>query len=244
MGCIYLVTNRINGKQYVGQTVRTISYRRKRHEKGASPNSRMLICRALARYGIDNFDWDEVYSDVPDEDLNRLEMEAIKWYNSKSPNGYNLTDGGEGGAIFFGPHSKESRDKIGLAMRGRKLTEKHKIKIGLTSMGRKHPPRSEESRQKSSLAMMGFRHSQESKDKMSKTRKGRPSTMLGKHHSLKTKMLLSVLQKGKKKKPLTDEHKNKISKAVMGRKDSIETRMKKRESHLKRKCDTMVVSAL
>jgi hypothetical protein len=40
--------------------------------------------------------------------------------------------------------SIETRQKISLANKGKKLSDEHKIKIGLASSGRKHPPRTED----------------------------------------------------------------------------------------------------
>lgn len=93
MGCIYLATNRINGKQYVGKTIYTIEKRRKEHEIGSSGS--ILLWKAICKYGKEVFDWDEVYSDVPEQDLDRLEIESIAWFGTVS-NGYNLSMGGGG----------------------------------------------------------------------------------------------------------------------------------------------------
>ncbi len=90
----------------------------------------MLLYRAIRKYGPDQFEWDEVCSDVPDEDLNRKEIECIAWFGTKAPNGYNLTDGG-GGRIGF-VVSDETRTRLRVSHLGKISAMK----------GRKHKPES------------------------------------------------------------------------------------------------------
>ena len=47
---VYLITNRINGKQYVGQTTRTLEERFSEHAQADS-----LLGRAIQRDGAENF---------------------------------------------------------------------------------------------------------------------------------------------------------------------------------------------
>lgn len=96
VGLIYLVTNLVNGKQYVGMTIRSLEERRREHEYHAKNNvSNSILHRAMCKYGFENFNWQTiVYTD--EDNLNVLEMSYVDFYNTKAPNGYNLTDGGEG----------------------------------------------------------------------------------------------------------------------------------------------------
>lgn len=58
MSYIYVITNKINGKQYVGQTSNTIQQRFKEHLYTAKRNEQTRqspIYRAMRKYGIENF---------------------------------------------------------------------------------------------------------------------------------------------------------------------------------------------
>lgn len=173
MGCIYLVTNRTNGKQYVGRAKHGVNKRRKTHEKDTIKGSNRLFHKALRKYGIDNFDWDEVYSNVPDEDLNRLEIEAIKWYGSKVPGGYNLTSGGDGGDVISGMDVESlARYKINLSIAMKKVvkTPEYREKQKIVQTGRKHK---DETKFKIREANLGRIFSEETIKKMSESAKKR-----------------------------------------------------------------------
>ena len=93
MGYIYLITNKINGKQYIGQTIRDdINTRWKQHKNNKSAN--MPISHAYNKYGIENFKF-QIICICFDEDCNKFEKEYIQKFNTISPNGYNLREGGE-----------------------------------------------------------------------------------------------------------------------------------------------------
>lgn len=86
---IYLITNRINGKSYCGQST-MLQPRMATHRRA---DSDQLIHRAIRKYGVENFDFKILlYCDA--SMLNYYEVECIKLYNCRSPNGYNLTFGG------------------------------------------------------------------------------------------------------------------------------------------------------
>lgn len=94
MGYIYLVTNRLNGKQYVGQTLRDdIELRWKEHRKICKASLGKYIYNAYLKHGIENFDF-KVICNCDNEKCNDLEEEYIQKYNTISPNGYNLKSGG------------------------------------------------------------------------------------------------------------------------------------------------------
>lgn len=61
---IYCITNKVNGKQYVGLTMRTLEERFKEHCKAES-----AIGRALRKYGLDNFKLEIIDSSETPEDL-------------------------------------------------------------------------------------------------------------------------------------------------------------------------------
>jgi hypothetical protein len=106
----------------------------------------------------------------------------------------NKTDGGEGmsGAIF----SAETREKIGSALRGKKLTDDHKQKLSIAKIGVK---RSREVCEKISTALSLRIVSDATKEKIRESN-------LGQKRSEQTKVNLSDAKRGvlnpKKKKPV------------------------------------------
>ena len=90
-GYIYLITNNITNKQYVGK------HKYSKPELDESYiTSGTLINKSIEKYGLENFTRELV--DIADsyEDLNNLEKYYIRFYNCRVPNGYNLTSGGDG----------------------------------------------------------------------------------------------------------------------------------------------------
>jgi len=108
-GYIYLITNLINGKQYTGQTVLTIEERFKIHyDDSRRKNCKMVICRAIKKYGIKNFKIEEIDVAYNQEQLNLIEGVYMSWFNTLTPNGYNIKEIING----KGRHSKETREKL------------------------------------------------------------------------------------------------------------------------------------
>lgn len=102
---IYVFTNKINGKQYVGQTVRTFEERFGEHKRKKS-----IFNSALKKHGESNFDYTTVDSAETIEELNRKEVEWIQKLGCVEPFGYNLCYGGNNTMGFN--HKPESRLKM------------------------------------------------------------------------------------------------------------------------------------
>lgn len=93
---IYKITNLINGKSYIGQSVDI--YRRWKQEKDESKNINSHgydypLMRAFRKYGIDNFEF-EILEECNIESLNEKEIYWINFYNTFF-DGYNQTLGGD-----------------------------------------------------------------------------------------------------------------------------------------------------
>lgn len=97
-GKIYLVTNNINGKQYIGQTIMTLKQRWNKHLSKSREKNATGLAGAIKKYGEENFSI-ELIATCNIEDLNNLEQYYINKYDTFN-NGYNLTLGGEGGKIL------------------------------------------------------------------------------------------------------------------------------------------------
>ena len=116
MGCIYMYTNKINGKKYIGQTVRPL-YRR--HSQHLSQHD-TYFDRALAKYGRENFELEVLEDNISDEEeLNKKEEYYIAKYDTFN-NGYNLNRGGKNRTRF----SEQDRDIIIKLLKDSKLSMK------------------------------------------------------------------------------------------------------------------------
>lgn len=100
---IYKIQNNINDKVYIGQTVRELDVRLNEHLRSNSS----ISGRAMRKYGMDNFTIEIIDNAENMKDLNKKEIYWIEYYNSISPNGYNLTIGGEGTMGY--EHTEETR---------------------------------------------------------------------------------------------------------------------------------------
>lgn len=100
-GFIYKITNTINGKSYIGQTIQNVKERFYQHcaTKCSKVVSNMSIHRAIKKYGKSNFTV-EVIEEIDSTNLNDRERYWIKYYNSYN-NGYNSTKGGQDGCKPF-----------------------------------------------------------------------------------------------------------------------------------------------
>lgn len=106
---VYLITNKINGKQYIGQTIQPLEDRWRYHK---SKSSRCLALKsAIDKYGVDSFEIEILTICNNDQELNKKEVEFIKQFNTLAPNGYNLTTGGE--RPYYSNESREKMSKSG-----------------------------------------------------------------------------------------------------------------------------------
>lgn len=94
MGYIYLITNKSNGKRYVGQTIHEdIETRWNQHRKMKKTMLGQYIYNAYVKHGIENFDF-KIICICFDEACNALETHYIQKFNTLAPDGYNLRAGG------------------------------------------------------------------------------------------------------------------------------------------------------
>lgn len=109
---IYKLTNQINGKSYIGKTERNIGVRIKEHQYDTRKGkSKSILCRAIRKYGWDNFIVEVLATTIDKNVLNYLEKFFIMVYNTNNRKfGYNLTDGGEGTTGY--QYTKETIEKM------------------------------------------------------------------------------------------------------------------------------------
>ena len=99
MGTIYKITNQINNLSYIGKTIRPVKVRWYEHVKTELYNGSRLH-NALLEYGIDNFSFEIIEDNIPNELLDKREQYWIEYYETFTGYGYNMTPGGTGGAVY------------------------------------------------------------------------------------------------------------------------------------------------
>lgn len=132
MGIIYRATNTVNGKIYIGQTIRTLNKRIINHYSKAKCGSDSHFHAAIRKYDKCVWEWDTLIECLDDE-LNEQEMYYVELYNTYY-HGYNSTKGGNSGSGY--KHSDEAKLRISIHNSGKTLTEEHRNNISKTTKGR------------------------------------------------------------------------------------------------------------
>lgn len=109
-GVVYKITNMLNGKVYVGQTIQKPIIRYRRH---CQPSCKTAIGSAIKLYGKENFKFEVLACAFDYPSLNDLEKMLIVANNSLAPNGYNIDFG-----YVTAPKSKQSIEKGAKKKRG------------------------------------------------------------------------------------------------------------------------------
>ncbi len=181
-GYIYVIENTINNKKYVGQSI-DLKSRWKNHCSGRWTGV-SLIDAAIQKYGRDYFELVILEACQNINELNKKEIFWIKELESLSPNGYNLETGGRKGEIvnkitkskmsaarkgpnnpMFGKkHSKETIEKMRNAKLGKRLSTKHRDRIG---KGTKESKKVKNKWKNRRHPWFGRQHTEETKRKMS-----------------------------------------------------------------------------
>ena len=100
---IYIVTNKVNGKKYVGKTIRDVNKRCWEHVRSANKGSVSLFHKAIHNYGINAFEFESInfIGLITEQELGEIEQDMIfklkTFAGSNCSNGYNMTVGGESG---------------------------------------------------------------------------------------------------------------------------------------------------
>lgn len=111
IGTIYLFTNTLNGKKYIGQT----KHLKRRIKLQADAKGSPLLSKAIKKYGIENFSIEIVDTDITtQEQLDTLEESYITAYNCLVPNGYNIRTGRLDGVIDTRLTSDQERQIIAM----------------------------------------------------------------------------------------------------------------------------------
>jgi predicted GIY-YIG superfamily endonuclease len=128
-GFIYKITNSVNDKAYIGQTIMDV---RRRFSAHCHPKTACkALGNAIAKYGKGSFDI-KIIQEIEAENklelkakMNEFEIKAIKDHETLKPSGYNIIAGGKG-AI------------------GRQWSPEQRAKFTATKTGMKYGPKTQE----------------------------------------------------------------------------------------------------
>lgn len=219
--CVYVHTNKINGKKYVGVTSQDPE---KRWNNGKGYTKRQPhMYNAIQKWGWDSFEHQILISDISVEDASLIEQTLIAEWNLQDPQyGYNAQSGG----LTHATLSDEIKEKISKAHKGKKMTEEQKKKLSeakknatLSEKQLEHLDTikyynkgkrfSEEHRQHLSEALTGREFTDEHKQNLSNAKKGQ--------FSEKQQIALLKVCEDNKGRKHTDEAKAKISAGNKGK---------------------------
>lgn len=183
---VYMIEHVDTGRRYVGKSVdieaRVISH----FEPSRRARSASFLHSAISKYGRDSFRWSVLEECPDDESARRCEVVWIRALKSKAPNGFNLTEGGDG-AAGLSP-SPETRAKVSRALVGIRRSELTRARMSEAQKGNnyfKGQRQSPTTRAKISAALKGHPVSVAAREKMSKAK-------LGRRHSDVTKARMSA----------------------------------------------------
>ena len=143
VGLIYKVTNTINNKVYIGQTIQDVNKRWYDHVSQAKSCKKPgYFQRAILKYGRNAFSVTILEKDIPKEKLDEQEVYYIKKFDSYSK-GYNSTIGGQKlstSKAFYVP-TAEHRANMSKAKKGKPLNwSKESLEaVRQAKLGAKHP---------------------------------------------------------------------------------------------------------
>ena len=99
---IYETTNLVNGNKYIGQ-------HRTKNINDSYLGSGIILKRAIVKYGRDNFKREILEFCSNAKELSEREVYWVKYNNSLTPNGYNITKGGEGVSGYIPTEEQKKR---------------------------------------------------------------------------------------------------------------------------------------
>ncbi len=150
-GVVYVLTSP-SGKQYVGQTTKTLEHRLSTHKGATKAGANYPINNSIRKYGLENFDV-EILANAENQDkLDALECYWIRELKTCKI-GMNLSPGGKG-------WSPEKRAWMSGLMKGREFSEETRKKFSKAQSGKNNP-------------MYGKKHTDEVREKISESHRKR-----------------------------------------------------------------------
>ncbi len=201
---VYLTTNLINGKQYIGD------HSTDNLNDEYLGSGRPYLKNAIKKYGRQNFKREILEFFPSKQEAFDAQEKFINFYNTLSPKGYNISP--KGGNNCFKGISEDGIKRIRNSKKGKKFSLDHKQKLSESHKGKipsnKNRKQSEETKLKIKKANTGKKRTPEQLEKMRQSH-------LGKTLSEESKQKLSNSKKGTKasdeaRKNLSNSHKGKI----------------------------------
>jgi group I intron endonuclease len=188
---VYIVTNIANGKQYVGITT---NLKRRWHQHLSANGSAPALHAAINKYGPEGFVLSHICDAFDFDAACDIERNLIQQHNTKAPNGYNLTDGGEGViGRTISDDEKESKRKTAISVMASLSPEERSEKFG--TKNRVWSP-----------------------EQIEKIRASNIGKNIGKFPSEETRLKMSASQKKRPRRQVSEETKEKIRQSLLGRK--------------------------
>lgn len=143
---IYQVENLVNNKKYIGKTKGTLDGRKYGHFYDAKRGCKTIFHRAIRKYGEKNFKFSVLENCSDLNELNEKEKFYISELKSKTPCGYNMTDGGDGNDGTIKPNlgipmKDEQKEKLRISNLGKKHSEETKRKMSESQIGKHSEPK-------------------------------------------------------------------------------------------------------
>ena len=229
---IYCITNKINGKTYVGQR---LCPKNKSPIKDSYMGSGELIVKAIKKYGLENFSKFILEENIINKkDVDKKEIYWISKFKKEGKCEYNISTGGTGGdlgeevnAIIGAKNKKHWEDPkyrqmqhdshvgISPANKGKRMTPEQIEKDRLAHLGKKQ---SAETIRKRVEKTKGKKRSEEFKQRLSKY-------FMGHEVSNETRKKMSEKAKGRtpwnKGKKMSEEYKLRVKETMMRNKYEI-----------------------
>ncbi|MDD4389670.1 MAG: NUMOD3 domain-containing DNA-binding protein [Eubacteriales bacterium] len=188
-GYIYKITNPINDKCYIGQTIKHPELNRWKKYKSLQCKTQVKLYNALKKYGPNNFIY-EILDTASDQIvLDYLEDFYIESLDTRE-NGYNCKGGGA-----KGKYSAETRLKMSKSQQGRVITDEHRRKISASMKGKMIGPKNPMYGKHNSGKLngrFGKPCSEELKQRLSDIQKGTKSYWYGRKHTDESKLKMSL----------------------------------------------------
>ena len=145
---VYLHTNKVNGKVYIGIT----SLKPEQRWANGRGYKGQHFSNAIKKYSWNNFKHEVLYSGLSEAKAKILETSLIHFYNSTNPKyGYNVSEGGD-------VISESTRKKLSEINMGKVLSEETKAKLSEVRKGSNNPMYGKTGANNPNYGKTGFKH--------------------------------------------------------------------------------------